>query len=158
DCEKTDQPEPVVRDKSAERTNCDGIETREWQIVTEQVWNGSEWELGKPEIRNDTGWVFVRNLTLAEQKQLGCLEVEGEEEIAPDDEVAGEEEVAPTVEVVPTQQTVPAAQSVPTVVDAGLSDSLVAPAGPRWLAPLLGGVIMLGFAGFWRLKGLAETR
>lgn len=152
DCEKNNQPEPVVKDRSAERTNCDGVERREWQIVTEQVWNGTEWVLGDSEVRNDTGWVFVRDLTKAEQKQLGCLDVAGEEETGPDDENNGEEEVAPTVEVAPAQAT------VPTAVDAGLSSSVVAPAAPRWLAPVLGGVLMLGFAGFWRLKGLAATR
>ena len=152
DCEESNRPEPVVRDRSAERTDCDGIERREWQVVTDYVWNGTEWVLGEPEVRNDTGWVFVRNLTPAEQKQLGCLEVAGEEETGPDDETNGEDEVAPTVEVAPTEE----AETVPTAVDAGLSTSVVAPTAPRWLAPMLGGVIVLGFAGFWRLKGIAQ--
>ena len=156
DCEKNNQPEPLVRDRSAERTDCAGVEHREWQIVTDQVWHGSEWVLGEPAVRNDTGWVFVRSLTLAEQEQLGCLEVAGEEGNDDENENDGEEEVAPTVEVAPTQE------SVPTAVDAGLSDAAltgaVAPAGPRWLAPILAGFIVLGFAGFWRLKGLAQAR
>ncbi len=156
DCDKGEQPEPLVRDRSKTRTDCDGVERREWDIVTAYVWNGSEWVLGEPEVRNDTGWVFVRHLTAAEKKQLGCIEVKGEEETAPDDEENDEQEQAPAVQVAPTQET------VPTSVDAGLApasfaDSATAPAGPRWLAPLLGGVIVLGLAGFWRLKGLAEA-
>lgn len=163
DCAEDNQPEPLVRDRSKTRTDCDGVERREWQIVTDYVWNGSEWVLGEPEVRNDTGWVFVRNLTEAEQKQLGCLEVAGEEETAPDDEDDNEQETGPDVEVAPTQETAPTAplQTVPTAVDAGLGgeslSAAVPPAGLRWLAPLLGGVIVLGFAGFWRLKGLAEA-
>ena len=156
DCEKAEQPEPLVRDRSAERTDCDGIERREWQLVTEYVWNGSEWVLGEPEVTNDTGWVFVRELTQAEQKQLGCLDVAGEEETEPDTEVKGEQEVAPIVEAAPAQAT----GTVPTAVDAGVSDiapaNAAASAGPLWLAPLLGGVLVLGFAGFWRLKASAQ--
>lgn len=158
DCEKNEKPEPLVRDRSKVRTDCGGVERRDWEVVTAYVWNGSEWVLGEPEVRNDTGWVFVRSLTSAEQNQLGCAEVGGEE----GNENEPENEVAPAVEVAPSQQAAPAAVSatvptaVPTAVDAGLSDTIVAPTAPRWLAPFLGGVLVLGFAGFWRPRGLAH--
>lgn len=134
DCEKGEQPEPLVRDRSATRTDCGGVQRREWEIVRAYVWDGAEWILGEPEVRNDTGWVPVRTLTPAEQKQLGCLEARGEQETGPDEKNDGEEQVAPTQ------------GTVPTAVDAGLSGAGVAPAGPRRLAPLLGGVIVLGLA------------
>ena len=78
----------------------------------------------------------------AEQKRFGCLEVAGEQEVVQNQNHGNAEEtVTPTVETAPTQET------VPTSVDAGLADVAVAPAGPRWLAPILGGVLMLGLAG-----------
>ena len=145
DCE---QPEPLVRDRSTTWTGCGGVERREWEIVTAYVWDGSEWLLGEPEVRHDTGRVFVRHLTSVEQKQLGCLDVGGEQGNNND----SESEVAPIVEVAPAQET------VPTTVDAGLTDAAVAPAAPRWLAPLLGGVVMLGLAASAWLKRWDNNR
>lgn len=158
DCEKAVQPEPLVRDRSKVRTDCGGVARREWDIVTAYVWNGSAWVLGEPEVRDDTGWIFVRALTRVEQQQLGCLDVGGEEGNDDGNHNDGGE-VVPTVQVGPAQEAAPTqetkAVTVPVAVDAGLSDAAVAPAPPRWLAPFLGGVIMLGFAGFWRLKSVA---
>jgi hypothetical protein len=156
DCDEQNPPEPVVRDESRTRTDCTGVETREWEVVRDYVWKDGEWVLGEPEIRNDTGWVQVRKLTAAEREQLGCDEVKGEEETAPPKD-------NDAVEVAPTQQTAPpspSAPAVPVAVDAGLADtSLASPVGSEsrgWLFPLLGGVIMLGLAAFTRLKALGE--
>lgn len=153
DCDEQNPPEPVVRDESRTRTDCTGVETREWEVVRDYVWQDGEWVLGEPEIRNDTGWVLVRKLTAAEREQLGCDEVKGEEETAPPKD-------NDAIEVAPTQQTAPPAPTVPVAVDAGLGDaspaSAAAPGGQGWLFPLLGGVIVLGLAAFTRLKALGQ--
>ncbi len=154
DCDRLNPPEPVVRDRSTTRTDCTGVETREWQIVREYVWQDGEWVLDEPEIRNDTGWVMVRALTAQERQQLGCTEVKGEQQTSPP-------QGGSQVEVAPTQQSAPVQPSVPVAVDAGVAHatpgslaSAAAPAGQGWLFPLLGGVLVLGIAAFTRLKAL----
>ena len=151
DCDEGAQPEPVVRDRSQTRTDCTGVETREWEVVRDYVWQDGEWVLGEPEIRNDTGWVQVRRLTTQEREELGCDEVKGEQGNPPP---GGDD----TTEVEPTEQTVPGSPSVPVAVDAGAQGASLAasaaPGGHAWLFPMLGGVILLGLAAFTRLKAL----
>lgn len=156
DCEKRVQPEPQVRDRSKTRTDCDGIEHREWQIVRPFVWNGDEWVLGEPEIQGDTGWVFVRKLSQAERRQLGCFEVAGEDanNNNNNDTNAEDAEQQPAPQVVPAQASAPA--TVPTSVDAGLPMAGAEPTGPRGLAPFLGGVVLLALAWFKRAKRVGE--
>jgi hypothetical protein len=149
DCLQGERPDPLVRDRSKVRTDCGGVERREWQIVTPYVWNGTTWVLGEPEVRSDTGWVLVRGLTRTERERLGCPEVKGAEATAPHQDDGEAPQVRSDVDAAPTPD---ATQRVPGAVDAGLAHSVAAPAGPRWLAPLLSGVIVLGLAAFSRLK------
>lgn len=155
DCEQQNPPEPVVRDRSQTRTDCEGVDTRSWEVVREYVWNGEEWELGEPEVRNDTGWVLVRALTAQERRELGCVEVKGEQQVN-----NGSPSVP--VEVAPTAGAAAASPAVPTAVDAGLggavSEDATGAAGVRWPALLLAAAVLLGLAGGSRLRVPGERR
>lgn len=73
-CDKPDKPEPVVKPLSGDRQTCEyavqhrtGTETTDW-VFDEDTW---AWVKGAPVVQwND--WTFVRSLTPAEKKELGC--------------------------------------------------------------------------------------
>ncbi|QBR91107.1 hypothetical protein [Nocardioides euryhalodurans] len=114
DCaDRPEQPEPVVDQRSEVREDCVRVERRTWDIVTGYVWDGEQWVLGEPEVRNDTGWVTVRRLTVAERVAKGCIEIEGEEEVP-------ENPAPPTTPTTPTGSQTPGTPAVPTAVDAGI--------------------------------------
>lgn len=69
-------PEPRVEHKSDYQKTCDaGVQKRTWDLVFTPYWDDEESEWVFPQtgvIANDTGWVFVRNLTDEERKYLHC--------------------------------------------------------------------------------------
>lgn len=68
-------PEPKVDHAAATRTTCAGVEYREWNSESHPVWNSDtrSWGWSEPVKTNDTGWRKDRDLTPAEQQQLGCV-------------------------------------------------------------------------------------
>ena len=69
------KPDPKVTHKVDDKTNCDGVFHREWDLVSYPVWNADKqkWEYGEPVVENDTDWVKVRDLTEEELYQYDCV-------------------------------------------------------------------------------------
>jgi LPXTG-motif cell wall-anchored protein len=66
------QPDPVVETSTDSRMTCEvGVEEQTTTTTTEYVWEDGEWVLGEPVVEKGD-WTFVRDLTKAEQKELGC--------------------------------------------------------------------------------------
>ena len=107
-CYQDTEPETKVEQRSERRSDCVKIERRTWEVVFGRDESSGEWV--RTGVRNDSGWVTVRRLTVAERVARGCVEVAGEQETP-----GGSEAPAPT-------PSTPAAgtTAVPTVVDAGI--------------------------------------
>jgi len=66
------QPKPEVTVDTQDRMSCEaGVEEQTITTTTEYVWEDGEWVLGEPVVEKGD-WTFVRDLTKAEQKELGC--------------------------------------------------------------------------------------
>ncbi len=73
DCRPT-PPQPKVVHKTDDKMDCSGVFHREWDLSYPPVWDKTTraWVWGQPVVKNDSGWVKVRDLTPAEKASHNC--------------------------------------------------------------------------------------
>lgn len=68
------KPKPKVEPKFEDKSDCDGVYRRTWDLVSYPVWNPEtkSWDFATPVVENDSGFVKVRDLTNEEWLAAGC--------------------------------------------------------------------------------------